>query len=47
MFDFNSAFLNGQLDEDEEVFMEQLLGYEESDPQKYWVRLYKSLYGLK
>ena len=47
MFDFHSAFLNGQLDEDEEVFMEQLPGYEESDPQKYCVKLYKSFYGLK
>jgi Reverse transcriptase (RNA-dependent DNA polymerase) len=47
MFDFHSAFLNGQLDEDEEVFMEQPPGYEESDPQKYCVKLYKSLYGLK
>ena len=47
MFDFHSGFLNGQLDEDEEVFMEQLPGYEESDPQKYCVKLYKSLYGLK
>ena len=28
MFDFHSAFLNGKLDSDEEVFMEQLLGYE-------------------
>jgi Reverse transcriptase (RNA-dependent DNA polymerase) len=47
MFDFNSAFLNGQLDEDKEVFMEQLPGYKESDPQKYCIKLYKSLYGLK
>ena len=27
--------------------MEQPPGYEESDPQKYCVKLYKSLYGLK
>ena len=47
MFNFHSAFLNGQLDEDKEVFMEQLPGYEESDLQKYCVKLYKSLYGLK
>ena len=47
MFDFHSPVLNGQLDEDEEVFMEQPPGYEESDPQKYCVKLYKSLYGLK
>ena len=31
MFDFHSAFLNGQLDSDEEIFMEQPLGYEECD----------------
>ena len=37
MFDFHSAFLNGQLDSDEEVFMEQPQGYEESD--KKTVRL--------
>ena len=47
MFDFHSAFLNRQLDEDKEVFMEQLPGYEESDLQEYFVKLYKSLYGLK
>ena len=47
MFDLHSAFLNGQLDEDKEVFMEQLPGYKESDPQKYCIKLYKSLYGLK
>ena len=47
MFDFHSAFLNRKLDEDEEVFMEQLPGYEESNPHKCCVKLYKSLYGLK
>ena len=47
MFDFHSAFLNGQLSDDEEVFMEQPPGYEESDPKKYCVKLYKSIYGLK
>ena len=29
MFDFHSAFLNGKLDSDEEVYMEQPEGYEE------------------
>ena len=47
MFNFHSSFLNGQLNEDKEVFMEQPPGYEESDPQRYCVKLYKSLYGLK
>ena len=31
MFDFHSAFLNDELNSDEEVFMEQPEGYEESD----------------
>ena len=47
MFDFHSAFLNGQLNDDDEVFMEQLPGYEEYDPQKYCIKLYKSIHGLK
>ena len=47
MFDFHSAFLNGQLDSDEEVFMEQPQGHEESDRKWYVCKLFKSLYGLK
>ena len=47
IFHFHSAFLNGQLHEDKEVFIEQPPGYAEYDLQKYCVRLYKSLYGLK
>ena len=47
MFDFHSAFLNGQLDSDEEFFMEQPQGYEESDRKWYVCKLFKSLYGLK
>ena len=47
MFDFHSAFLNGTLDADEEVFMEQPPGYEDSDSRKYCLKLYKSIYGLK
>jgi hypothetical protein len=47
MFDFHSAFLNGYMDSDEEVFMEQPPNYEDSDPRKYCVKLYKSIYGLK
>ena len=38
MFDFQSAFLNGQLNGVKEVFMEQLPGYEESNLQKYGVK---------
>ena len=47
MFDFHSAFLNGELDSDEEVFMEQPQGYEESDQKQYVCKLFKSLYRLK
>ena len=47
MFDFHSAFLNGELDSDEEVFMEQPQGYEELDKKRYVCKLLKSLYGLK
>jgi hypothetical protein len=47
MFDFHSAFLNGELDDDEEIFMEQPPDYEESDRRKYCVKLFKSIYGLK
>jgi Reverse transcriptase (RNA-dependent DNA polymerase) len=47
IFDFHSAFLNSKLDSDEEVFMEQPQGYEESDQQWYVCKLFKSLYGLK
>jgi hypothetical protein len=35
LFDFHSAFLNGELDSDEEVFMDQPPGYEDSDPHKF------------
>ena len=47
MFNFHSAFLNGELDPDEEVYMEQPQGYEESDKKWYVCKLLKSLYGLK
>ena len=47
MFNFNSAFLNGKLDTDEEVFMEQPYGYEQSNSKQYVCKLLKSLYGLK
>jgi hypothetical protein len=46
-FDFHSTLLNRQLDDNEEVFMEQPPGYEESDPKKYCVKLYKPIYSFK
>ena len=45
-FDFTGAYLNGELDADEEIYMEEPPGYESQgvDTVK---RLWKSLYGLK
>jgi transposase InsO family protein len=46
-FDFDSAYLNSVLGEDEVIYLEQPPGYETNDP-RYWVwRLHKALYGLK
>jgi hypothetical protein len=47
MFDFHSAFLNGELDADEEVYMELPAGYAEANPETHCARLLKSIYGLK
>jgi hypothetical protein len=47
MFDFHSAFLNAELDGDEEVYMEQPYEYEEHDRKQYCLRLLKSIYSLK
>ena len=47
MFDFHSAFLNGELDSNEEVFMQQPQRYEGSDRKQYVCKLFKSIYGLK
>ena len=47
IFNFHSAFLNGELNSDEEVFMEQPHEYEEADQKKCVIRLFKSIYGLK
>jgi hypothetical protein len=46
-FDFHSAFLNGEFDENEEIYMEQPPGYEEKDRREYVLRLLKTIYGLK
>jgi hypothetical protein len=45
-FDFNGAYLNGELGEDEEIYMQGPPGYEGQD-QDTVKRLRKSLYGLK
>src|SRR6267142_2109264 len=45
-FDFNSAYLNGKLDEDKEIYMQALPGYEGQGEHSI-KRLKKSLYGLK
>jgi transposase InsO family protein len=47
MFDFNSAFLNGELDEKEEIFMEQPPDYETKDRRTHVLQLLKTIYGLK
>ena len=45
-FDFNGAYLNGTLDDDEELYMYKPPGYESQGEPKV-KRLHKSLYGLK
>jgi hypothetical protein len=45
-FDFNSAYLNGTLSDDEEIYMKEPPGYE-TQGECSVKRLQKSLYGLK
>ena len=45
-FNFNSAYLNGELGENEEIYMEEPLSYETLGEQLV-VRLQKAIYGLK
>ena len=47
MFDFDSAYLNSRLDEDEVIYMEQPPGYEIKECTSWVWRLWKALYGLK
>jgi Reverse transcriptase (RNA-dependent DNA polymerase) len=44
-FDFNSTYLNGELGEEEEIYMQEPPGFEESTGSTKWLQ--KSLYGLK
>jgi hypothetical protein len=46
VFDFNGAYLNGILDDTEEIYMEQPPEYESGPPGSV-LRLRKTLYGLK
>ncbi|KAG9225295.1 hypothetical protein CCMSSC00406_0009851 [Pleurotus cornucopiae] len=46
-FDFDSAFLNGILSEDEVVYLEQPPDFEYADRKAKVLRLHKALYGLK
>ena len=45
-FNFNSAYLNGELEDTEEIYMEQPPGYDEGS-KDFVKRLRKALYGLK
>ena len=46
-FDFNGAYLNGELSDEEEIFMQEPPGYETKEGGPSIKRLLKSLYGLK
>jgi hypothetical protein len=47
VFDFHGAYLNGELDEGEDVYMEQPPEYETADRRIFVLKLNKALYGLK
>jgi Reverse transcriptase (RNA-dependent DNA polymerase) len=44
-FDFNSTYLNSELGEEEEIYMQEPPGFEESTGSVKWLQ--KLLYGLK
>ena len=46
-FDFDSAYLNSVLGDEEVIYLEQPAGYETKDRRKFVWRLLKGLYGLK
>jgi hypothetical protein len=45
--DFDSAFLNGVLAEDESIHLEQPPGYATQDQKHFVLKLHKSIYGLR
>ena len=47
VFDFHGAYLNGELNEREDVYMEQPPDYETADRRTFVLKLKKALYGLK
>ena len=46
-FDFDSAYLNSVLSDDEVIYLEQPPDFSSDNPRKYVLRLHKALYGLK
>ena len=46
-FDFDQAFLNSKLGDDEVIYLEQPPGYETRDREHWLWRLLRALYGLK
>jgi len=46
-FDFDSAYLNSVLSDDEIIYLEQPPDFPSDNPRKYVLRLHKALYGLK
>jgi hypothetical protein len=45
--DFDSAFLNGVLAEDESIYLEQPPSYATTDRKMFVLKLHKSIYGLR
>jgi hypothetical protein len=46
-FDFDSAYLNSVLSDDEVIYLEQPPDFSSDNPRKYVLQLHKALYGLK
>src|ERR1700675_1041395 len=47
VFDFHGAYLNGKLEDGEDIYMEQPPEYETADCDAFVLKLKKALYGLK